>query len=253
MFYYFFHIGILHCDEKQLIVSVIRVSEDVLCSWWDIIQALHYTVMFHTKKLVLLVYLISSSDWPHNHSVKPNEKKSMIWEQPNSLITWYLWASLYSVGRSRPSFLHLCVHFPCFCFSHFSSSFHIPFLSSGVAVVRKEDERLNNSLSLHPSTPPQCCLRFDIPTSVFPDDCTICLSPHLYSPVPSPPPLLTPPPSPFVHCFYCSLQLLKYKERVGKLNKGAEMYSERDNLINQGYLATVNNVAPLASQCPRCD
>lgn len=147
------------------------------------------TLMFHTKKLILLVYLISSSDWPHNHSVKPNEKKSMIWEQPNSLITWCLWASLYSVGRSRH--LLFCISAfisPCFCFSHFSSTFHIPFLSSWVAVVRKEDERLNNSLSLHPSTPPQCCLRFDIPTSVFPDDCTICLSPHLYSPVLSPPP-----------------------------------------------------------------
>lgn len=177
--------------------------------------------------------------------------KNTEWEQPNSLIAWYLWASLYSVRHSRSSFFCIsALIFPCFCFSHFSSSFHIPFPSSWVAAVRKEDERLNNSLSLHPSTPPRRCLRFDI-----------CLSRWLYHLFISSPlftcslsvPLLTLPPSPFVHCFYCSLQLLKYKGRVGKLNKGTEMYLEGDNLINQGYLATVNNVAPLASQCPRCD
>lgn len=59
--------------------------------------------------------------------------------------------SLFS--RMFTSFF-FCIYaliFPWFCFSHFFSSFHIPFLSSRVTLVRKEDEHLNYSLS--PYTP----------------------------------------------------------------------------------------------------
>lgn len=89
--------------------------------------------------------------------------------------------------------------------------------------------------------PPCICLSQCIPPFVY-----LLTSFHLFY-------LHPPPPSPSVHRFYCSLQLIKYKGREGKLNKETAMYSEGDNLINQECLATVNNVALLASQCPRCD
>lgn len=66
---------------------------------------------------------------------------------------------------------------------------------------------------------------------------------------------LHPPTTPFSLC--PSLLLLSTAHEIqrerGEVNKATEMYSDGNNLINKGCFVTVNNVAPLANQCPRCD
>lgn len=150
--------------------------------------------------------------------------------------------------------------FPSFVFLIFFFSFYIVFLSSRVPAVHwTEGESLDKSLSLCPSPlliltsptllsslllPPSICLSQCIPPFVY-----LLTSIHLFYLCHFP----HAAPSLSVHRFYCSLQLIKHKGRKGKLNKATEMYLEGDNLINEGCLVTVNNVALLVSQCPRCD
>ncbi len=161
------------------------------------------------------------SDKPHisrllYHPRLPHS--SPLYLTTNSLVTWYLLSSIYSVSHCL-SLLHLCFYFPTFCFSHFLFLvFTLPlfppewqrYIEQEVKVWRSLSFSLSPLLHSSSSTPPLCCrLCFYLPVSVFLDE-----SPHLF--ISSPLftysisiPLLTPPPFPSVHRFYCFLQLMK--------------------------------------------